>query len=362
VAAQCDSSGRRLDDVAVLPALPTGSNTIGAVTQASGPWTQNLTQVNGSSVSLGQTTMSASLPVAIASNQSTLPTNFTDLNFFNAVSATATATSSLLSAPMLSATGDLYVTFASITGSPSGCGLQLKNADSLGNLISNGSSISVTPSNGTTASLVTSSSSLSSTDEMEIVYSCTTYPTAGTMSVDFVPQLAPNINIARWDATSLGSPTDYGTAPSGSTEVIGVNADVTNTPSVNLSQINGSTAYADPCQVNTPSAATISITANGQIITGTSGKQTYVCYMMYVTATAQNIALVEGTGTTCGTSTTGMAGGSTAATGQNWAANGGFSGGDGRSWIFKTATAADNVCLLLSGSGQTSGVVKYVQQ
>jgi len=31
-------------------ALPAGSNTIGAVTQASGPWTQNLTQVNGNAV------------------------------------------------------------------------------------------------------------------------------------------------------------------------------------------------------------------------------------------------------------------------------------------------------------------------
>jgi hypothetical protein len=41
----------------------------GAVSQTSGPWTQNLTQVNGASVALGQTTMSASLPVTFASNQ-----------------------------------------------------------------------------------------------------------------------------------------------------------------------------------------------------------------------------------------------------------------------------------------------------
>jgi hypothetical protein len=53
--------------------IPAGSNTIGAVTQASGPWTQNLTEVGGSAIALGQTTMSASIPVAIASNQSAIP-------------------------------------------------------------------------------------------------------------------------------------------------------------------------------------------------------------------------------------------------------------------------------------------------
>jgi len=59
--------------VTVSTALPAGSNTIGAVTQASGPWTMNLTQVGGSAIALGQTTMSASLPVTIASNQSAIP-------------------------------------------------------------------------------------------------------------------------------------------------------------------------------------------------------------------------------------------------------------------------------------------------
>jgi hypothetical protein len=36
--------------VTSIPALPTGSNTIGGVTQASGPWTFNLTQVSGTSL------------------------------------------------------------------------------------------------------------------------------------------------------------------------------------------------------------------------------------------------------------------------------------------------------------------------
>jgi hypothetical protein len=60
-------------NVTVNTALPTGANTIGAVTQASGPWTQNLTQVGGSAIAIGQAAMAASLPVVIASNQSAVP-------------------------------------------------------------------------------------------------------------------------------------------------------------------------------------------------------------------------------------------------------------------------------------------------
>lgn len=45
---QLDTNGNLLVDLKT--AIPTGSNTIGAVTQASGPWTINETQVNGSSI------------------------------------------------------------------------------------------------------------------------------------------------------------------------------------------------------------------------------------------------------------------------------------------------------------------------
>lgn len=130
----------------------------------------------------------------------------------------------------------------------------------------------------------------------------------------------------------------------------------------NVTQIAGSAVVADPCQVNARSSVNINLTASGQLITGTSGKQTYVCSMDIITASAQNIALVEGTGTVCATGIAGMAGGTTAATGWNFAANGGLVKGVGSNWVFKTATAADNVCLLLSGTGQTSGSVQYVQQ
>lgn len=68
---QLDSSGNLKVDLAT--SLPAGSNVIGAVTQSGGPWTSNITEIGGSALALGQTTMSASIPVTIASNQSAIP-------------------------------------------------------------------------------------------------------------------------------------------------------------------------------------------------------------------------------------------------------------------------------------------------
>lgn len=53
--------------------LPTGANTIGAVTQGTTPWVDNLTQVGGSAISLGQKVSASSFPVVLASDQSSIP-------------------------------------------------------------------------------------------------------------------------------------------------------------------------------------------------------------------------------------------------------------------------------------------------
>lgn len=52
-------------NVKALPALPTGANTIGAVTQASGPWSQNLTQVAGASIAQGHGTAASAIRVEL---------------------------------------------------------------------------------------------------------------------------------------------------------------------------------------------------------------------------------------------------------------------------------------------------------
>ena len=120
----------------------------------------------------------------------------------------------------------------------------------------------------------------------------------------------------------------------------------------------------DPCQGQTKVFISFNQTANTKIVTGTSSKKIYVCSISIVTATAQNIAVVEGTGSVCATGTAGVQGfgGATAATGYNFAANGGIAQGNGAAAIGAEGTVTDDFCLFQSGSGQISGGMSYVVQ
>lgn len=124
------------------------------------------------------------------------------------------------------------------------------------------------------------------------------------------------------------------------------------------------TAIIDPCQGQAKTFVSINQTGNTKLVTGTSSKKIYICSIHVVTATAQNIALVEGTVTTCGTGTAGVGGfgGATAATGWNFAANGGIAYGNGASSVGGEGTNADDLCLFQSSSGQVSGGLSYVVQ
>lgn len=101
----------------------------------------------------------------------------------------------------------------------------------------------------------------------------------------------------------------------------------------------------------------INTTASAQLVAGVSGQKVHICEINIVLSAADNVALVEGTGSVCGTSTAGLFGGSTAATGWNFAATTGGSLviGNGHDLISQTATNADNVCLLVSTGAQVSG-------
>lgn len=73
----------------------------------------NLTQVGGSSISLGQAAMAASLPVVIASNQTNLPANITQYNGNNVITAGANGAF---------AVGGTAASAATKTGNPVGIG------------------------------------------------------------------------------------------------------------------------------------------------------------------------------------------------------------------------------------------------
>jgi hypothetical protein len=124
------------------------------------------------------------------------------------------------------------------------------------------------------------------------------------------------------------------------------------------------TLIVDPCKGQTKLFVSINQTANAQLATGTAAKKIYVCSIHVVVAAATSVALVEGTGTVCATGTTGVSGfgGATAATGWSFMANGGIALGSGDAAVGAEGTAADNLCLFNSGSGQVSGGISYVVQ
>jgi hypothetical protein len=104
-----------------------------------------------------------------------------------------------------------------------------------------------------------------------------------------------------------------------------------------------------------PRVAAINQTTNTEIATA-NGAQVYICTFSVISATAQSVSLVEGTGTTCGTGTAGLYGGATASV--SVAANGGLVIGSDRITI-PSQTRGDNICLLQSGAGNISGVLTY---
>lgn len=94
-------------------------------------------------------------------------------------------------------------------------------------------------------------------------------------------------------------------------------------------------------------------------VTGVSGRHVRICSINMVAAGADNVAIISGTGATCGTGSAAIVG-TTSATGYNFAANGGIAVGSGLGTIMRTVAAGDSVCIITSAAVQLSGVISYV--
>jgi hypothetical protein len=176
-----------------------------------------------------------------------------------------------------------------------------------------------------------------------------------TLSNDSSLAANQSVNLAQVAGTNTVTGGVNGTQGVGGTTAAG--SAVAGNPFVMAGNASGNVTRAIFCD----NWKVVSQTASAQIITGVAAKQTYICNAFLNSATAQSINIVEGTGSTCATGTAGMLGGTTASTGPNLAANQGFIlPASAVPWM-KTATAADNVCILQSGTGQVSGVIVYTQ-
>lgn len=133
--------------------------------QGAPPWQDNVTQVGGQSISL----------YAL---------------LFNAQLATGTATSSAIRLPNFSASGTLWISGTSITGSPSGCQIAVELQGSNGAPASSAiQTISFTPGNSYQDFALNVSSPHAYGDTAIGVYSCTGYPSGGTISAGISPGL-----------------------------------------------------------------------------------------------------------------------------------------------------------------------------
>ncbi len=155
-----------------------------------------------------------------------------------------------------------------------------------------------------------------------------------------------------------------GTAGSSGTAVLTVQgiASGTKVP-VSIFDSNGATisAVTDPCDGAAKTAVPFSVSSatTTQLVAASASNKVYVCHIDIVVASANNIALVEDGDASCASPTAGMAGGTTAATGWNLTGNG-ISVGNGVGSVFQTAAVNRYVCIITSGTAQTSGNIMYV--
>lgn len=109
--------------------------------------------------------------------------------------------------------------------------------------------------------------------------------------------------------------------------------------------------------VNAPACTSvipISVSTSTDLKTLTN--KAYICAVILVSASSETVSLVEGTGTVCATGIAALIGGTTVSI--QLAPNSGFSAIGGVPWLV-TQTAADHLCLLLSGATNVSGVITY---
>lgn len=120
----------------------------------------------------------------------------------------------------------------------------------------------------------------------------------------------------------------------------------------------------DPCDGAAKTLLPIDIVTatTTEITSALAGASThyYVCSINLVTAGANNVALVDDDTDNCASVTSGVAGGTTAGEGWNFAANGGLTIGNGMGTVAKTNGANRVLCLVTSAAVQLSGSIGVV--
>jgi hypothetical protein len=122
--------------------------------------------------------------------------------------------------------------------------------------------------------------------------------------------------------------------------------------------------YVDPCEreARTQYRVDIVTATTVEIAAAVASEFYYICSVNLLTAGANNVAIIEDdSATNCPSPSAGVStGGTTAAEGYNFAANGGIVVGNGQKWVMKTTTANRSFCIITSGAFQLSGTITFV--
>jgi hypothetical protein len=117
-------------------------------------------------------------------------------------------------------------------------------------------------------------------------------------------------------------------------------------------------AASDPCLTSTKTNLPISVTANTQLLSGLP-KQIRICSIFLVSSSAETFSIVEGLGPICATGILAVVGGTTAANGPSFSANGIYTQGSGGAWVASQQTPGNNLCILISGATLVAGNLTY---
>jgi len=119
---------------------------------------------------------------------------------------------------------------------------------------------------------------------------------------------------------------------------------------------------SDPCSRLAKSYFVINVAAAAttEIANASGSNHWYICSVNVVAGAAQGFTIAEDDTDGCGSITAGMNGGTTGATGWQFAANGGAAHGDGSHAIMRSATGGRYLCMVVSTNAQTSGTISYV--
>jgi len=113
----------------------------------------------------------------------------------------------------------------------------------------------------------------------------------------------------------------------------------------------------NPCADRVLADAAISQTASTKVVSGLPGMLTVICGVRVVAGAAEITSEWEGSGTTCGTGTLAHSGSTTAANGESFAANGGYSS----IGLPYSLLPGNDWCLAQSTSSRVSGKVWYTR-